>query len=472
MSEQLIPRLKITGTLSNQTALMIGSGQEIAKIQVGKDITSPTYTAICLADGGKPYIPASSLRGLLLSLCNTYYKDSGLSKALFGSAKNNANTDDGNMGALRIYDAVCSTSIDVQKPNIRTRNAINPVTGTAKDNFLYSHAYVPEGNTFTCEIEADNLNEAQIKQLLDLLAQLDASPFSQLGKGKSNQQGRIAWQLQTTETLGSENLQKWLTDGKADSSLPWLAQTFADSMPPTVAKSLQCFALTITPQSPILINDPERVKPDKGAGEAKLEYYRDPHGQLVIPASSLKGVMRSHCRKILLTLLIDKAGLKPNDDQQQANSLADGLIGELFGNTGQQSKLWLADAVAENTKEHRQTFNAVDRFTGGVADGALYTANAATATAIKTDVYLKNSLDDWQKGLLILLLRDALEGDLTVGWGKAKGFGSIVLTEITNGEQALKNWPELCENPEHLAAMQSWLESLHTRLDTKSQGEQ
>lgn len=475
MTEQLIPRLKITGTLTNKTALMIGSGREIAKTQTGKDITSPTYTAICLADEGKPYIPASSLRGLLLSLCNTRYgKDSDIGKALFGSAKNNANKDDGNMGALRIYDAVCATLAMQDDNNTpkRTRNAINPVTGTAKDNFLYSHAYVPESNTFNCEIEADNLNEAQIKQLLGLLGQLDASPFSQLGKGKSNQQGLIAWQLQRTETLGSENLQKWLTDGKADSSLPWLAQSFADATPPTAGKLLQHFSLTLTPQSPILINDPERVKPDKGTGEAKLEYYRDPQGQLLIPASSLKGVMRSHCRKILLTLLIDKAGLKPNDDQQQANRIADGLIGELFGGTGQQSNIWLSDAVAENTGKHTQTFNAVDRFTGGVADGALYTANAATATAIKTDVYLKNSLDDWQKGLLILLLRDAMEGDLTVGWGKAKGFGSIVLTEITNGEQALKNWPELCENTEHLAAMQSWLESLNTRLDTKSQGEQ
>lgn len=461
MSGQLIPRLKITGTLSNKTALMIGSGREIAKTKTGNDITSPTYTAICLADEGKPYIPASSLRGLLLSLCNTRYgKDSGLSKALFGSAKNNANTDDGNMGALRIYDAVCETirmQNDDDTPK-RTRNAINPVTGTAKDNFLYSHAYVPEGNTFNCEIEADNLNEAQIKQLLSLLRQLDASPFSQLGKGKSNQQGLITWQLQTTETLGSESLQKWLTDGKAGSSLPWIKQTFADSTPPIAAKSLQHFTLTITPQSPILINDPERVISDKGTGEAKLEYYRNLQGQLVIPASSLKGVMRSQCRKILLTLLIDKAGLKANDGQQQANSIADGLIGELFGGTGQQSLIWLSDAVGKNAKEHRQTFNAVDRFTGGVADGALYTANAATATAIKTDLYLKNSLADWQKGLLILLLRDAMEGDLTVGWGKAKGFGSMTIAI-----DQLPTWQTVIDHFSH-EKLTTWLEKFAAKI--------
>ena len=478
MTEQLIPRIKITGTLTNLSNLMIGSGQEIAKTGTGKDITSTTYTDLCLADGGKPYIPASSLRGLLLSLCNASYdKDNTLSKTLFGSAKNNASTeaqkgnqvDAGNMGALRIYDAICPTSIDVQKPNIRTRNTINPVTGTAKDKFLYSHAYVPEGSKFNCEIEADNLSESQITQLLGLLAQLDATPYSQLGKGKSNQQGLIKWQLekQKIQILSSENLLVWLSDSKASTAPVFTGKGFDAAQPPTPKPApSHSFKLTITPQSPLLINDPELVKPDKGNGEAKLEFYRNPQGQLVIPASSLKGVMRSQCRKILLTLIIDKAGLKPQDNHSAANATADQLLGELFGGTGQQSLIWLADAVAENTAEHTQTFNAVDRFTGGVAEGALYTANAATATKIKPDLYLKKSLEDWQKGLLVLLLRDAMEGDLTVGWGKAKGFGSIVLTEITNSGKPLKNWPELCENPEHLAVMELWLGALHTHLET------
>lgn len=458
---ETIPRIKITGVITNTTALMIGSGLEIPK-----DANRPTYTSICLAVDNQPYIPASSLRGLLLSYCDAHYdKNSALSKTLFGSAKDNNEKETGKRGALRIYDAICLQDETGQPPKpkgIRTRNAINPVTGAARDNFLYSHAYVPEGNHFACEIEADGLSRQHIEQLLGLLEQLNASPFSQLGKGKSNQQGLVTWQLTKTEVLGKEALINWLCDGSADTSLPFLPGQFTAQQPEARPSKIKAFRLKLTPHSPLLINDPELVS--KVKGEPDFEFYRNKQGQLVIPASSLKGALRGHCRKILLTLLIAKARLEITDDHSQANGLSDQLIATLFGDTSQQSKLWLSDAVAINSKPHTQTFNAVDRFTGGVADSALYTANAATATAINTRLYIKDELEDWQKGLLVLALRDAMEGDLQVGWGKAKGYGAITLNELIYQEQTVNSWTDLTGDTEHLSRMQSTLDALHRHL--------
>lgn len=463
MSAHPIPRLKITGRIKNTTDLMIGSGQEDIISREGIDTP---YTTLCLAEGNKPYIPASSLRGLLLSLCNrSYGKHSELSNILFGSAKTNDNASTGQMGAVRIYDAISKTAIATQ---IRTRNAINPITATAKDNFLYSHAYVPADTEFHCELEADHLSVTHAAQLLGLLALLDGKPHSQLGKGQSRQQGLISWQWQSTEAVSTAQLLNWLLDSKPDTPLPYCPHALNQQLPPALS-ALQSFKLIFSPQSPILINDPSRVS--KEEGKPKLEFYRNPKGQLQIPASSLKGVLRSQCRKILLTIFINQAGLPPTADHTHAIRLTDELLGELFGNSQQQSKLWLSDATAENTEAHLQTFNAVDRFTGGVADGALYTANAATATTIHCELYCTQPLADWQQGLLVLLLRDAMEGDLTVGWGKAKGFGVMILTEMRWDGHSINSWTELSNDAEKLVAMQANVDKLLTHLIQK-QGEE
>ena len=123
-----------------------------------------------------------------------------------------------------------------------------------------------------------------------------------------------------------------------------------------------------------MINDPARVK--EGIKEPDLEFYRNKNNQLIIPVSSLTGVLRSQCRKILLTLIMANSAKTAEEDHRQENNKANELIAELFGSTAQQSKIWLTDAVAEETQnyDHIQNFNAVDRFTGGTADGALYTA--------------------------------------------------------------------------------------------------
>jgi hypothetical protein len=38
-------------------------------------------------------------------------------------------------------------------------------------------------------------------------------------------------------------------------------------------------------------------------------------------------------------------------------------------------------------------------------------------------------MEDWLKSLLLYLLRDAMEGDLVLGWGKSKGYGRLLLTQ-------------------------------------------
>ena len=74
---------------------------------------------------------------------------------------------------------------------------------------------------------------------------------------------------------------------------------------------------------------------------------------------------------------------------------------------------------------------------------------------------------DWWKGLLILVLRDALEGDLAVGWGKARGFGVIKIALEWDGTR-LDSWPAFLgylDNANLRPKVQGWIEALHSEVE-------
>ena len=64
----------------------------------------------------------------------------------------------------------------------------------------------------------------------------------------------------------------------------------------------------------------------------------------------------------------------------------------------------------------------------GVANGKLYQVRATECQYLEGKLYLHKDLPaEWCKGLLLLVIRDALEGDLILGWGKGRGYGSFNL---------------------------------------------
>jgi len=73
-------------------------------------------------------------------------------------------------------------------------------------------------------------------------------------------------------------------------------------------------------------------------------------------------------------------------------------------------------------------FLAIDRFTGGGAEGAKFDALALWQPAFTLRLHLDNPAD-WELGWLWLALRDLAAGWLTVGFGGAKGFGRVKLTD-------------------------------------------
>ncbi len=465
-------RVAIEGELHTRSPLHIGSGEEEVQTIVRSDGEAPESTRFnaLLKDGdGQPYIPGSTLRGLLRARCGDH---AHLAEILFGEARQKVDENrqinwPGHAGQLRVFDA---TPIGATiEPERITRTSIDPVTGAARQHHLATHEVVPAGASFKLRLELDHVGDWEVQAVLGMLSGLGEDPDGQLGKSKSTGQGWIEWKLGDIHAIHRNDFLDFLRKepahpvqrrrrGRAPSAAPTAGKMNALWKPLTLepgSMSRQRWRgveFTLVPEGPVLINDPHRVTAAKGDGEPKLVYHRRADGRAEIPGATLKGWARGWCRRILLTLQpkLDDAGV-------------DELLAELFGSTDHgMGALRFESALAENNVTHEQTFNAVDRFSGGVKPSALYTVEACWPERFSGRVHLReDKLPDWGHMLLLYLLRDAEEGDLVVGWGKAKGYGRLKLVQ-----QAIdwKSWA--VEKPEKLKA---WDRALQARLEPEEE---
>jgi CRISPR/Cas system CSM-associated protein Csm3 (group 7 of RAMP superfamily) len=204
-----------------------------------------------------------------------------------------------------------------------------------------------------------------------------------------------------------------------------------------------------------------------GFDHAPLLEFMDAPGKVGLPllsGSSLRGVLRSHAEKIARTLAtnhwVEKsaniAGARDNflqncpacdvlarkedalascdvrltlPDQKETPEEALCWSCRLFGSQRRGSRLWIRDAAVQadslSGKDWKaQDFLAIDRFTGGGLHGAKFDAAPLSRLSFAGEIVLHDPAD-WELGWLSLLLRDLADGRLTVGFGKAKGYGRV-----------------------------------------------
>ena len=70
------------------------------------------------------------------------------------------------------------------------------------------------------------------------------------------------------------------------------------------------------------------------------------------------------------------------------------------------------------------TRNKVDRFTGGVVDGALFDEKPVYGGKVNLNMEIKNA-KDYEKGMVILALKELQNGIQTVGGGSNIGRGRL-----------------------------------------------
>jgi CRISPR-associated RAMP protein (TIGR02581 family) len=200
--------------------------------------------------------------------------------------------------------------------------------------------------------------------------------------------------------------------------------------------------LGISPTGPVLIKAGETGGIDPTHPD--MEFVRT-GGQVFLPGSSLKGVIRAHSERILRTVQpdADRDGRGACNPLARGTSCSDRLerapleshekyqqscfVCRLFGSTAVASRVRFTDAlpVGPITIEERNGV-AIDRVYGSVAHGP-FNYEVATAGMFHTRLIFKN-FTLAQLVVVGLALRDLDMGRIALGFAKSRGMGSVAIT--------------------------------------------
>ncbi|MFW6175443.1 MAG: RAMP superfamily CRISPR-associated protein, partial [Acidobacteriota bacterium] len=281
--------------------------------------------------------------------------------------------------------------------------------------------------------------------------------------------GRLRWELEEVRRLDPEGVARWIAAGAPGAAYDALEpvseaqrrdlEARASKLAHLVgsadeggSRAVLALGIELEFDGPFLVNDASQT----GPGEDRPDHapLRDAQGRAYLPAASFRGVLRSQAERILRTVRgargacgpgAERAPCRPPGNVDDVPDLCPAC--RLFGAAGWRSPLRISDFTAADTgaqeRDFCQEFLAIDRFTGGGAEewqgledgaqGLKFNACSVLRPKLQGRVELDltalgHAGDDerslaWSLGLLALVLRDLVEGDLAFGWGSGKGYG-------------------------------------------------
>ena len=311
---------------------------------------------------------------------------------------------------------------------------IDRTTGAASDGALYEHEFLPRGTRFTIRITAEGRDDEKMRReqsegipgpasseaielLLRLIRSLFKSKAIALGGRTGSGQGRIKVQESDKKRQGSNEehqdsddqylrivAQSKGIEGKEPIDIVD-ALTGALTEEPEASKGTDSSAcvgtqparIKITWWSPtgIFVAEGEKLtkqrkaqkeadNKEKGINEEVHEVVyplRDPseaweNAQLLIPGTSIRGALRSRASRIARTVLAARDDFKPltSHDIHEQIAAEPNLVRYMFGSTEYRGAVTVHDCLStKRGKLIEVTHNAIDRWTGGVIDGGLFT---------------------------------------------------------------------------------------------------
>lgn len=435
-------RWRIIGALTTTAPLHIGSGEIVTfdhpSLKDG-DGGLNDIQAVVRDFAGLPCIPGSALKGVLRSWAEQMLPNAQREVTrIFGErdvTKRNGESGWAEFCTARIErpEAEILEQRRRQVPfwnaeaftGVLSHVSIDRDTGAAAHEKLFFEEFVPEGISFKVEIDATRLHRAEISLLLAILEQGSNHPTHPLhfGANGADGWGRMKWTLREVKACSRPEI-------RSDQvGFDCCDQDVRDLRPHTLTPVLPSHVslkLALEVGGPFLVNDSSQTRPAECSEEERRRYtnffpLRRPDGRVWLPASSLRGVLRERSEFILRSLNPAATG----DPQQPAS---DGPIERLFGTTGQRARLSMEEPreATRSSLENRQDFVAIDRFTGGAAEGAKFDAAYADRPAFETELTLAlEGLKPEDIALFRIAVQDICTGLSTIGWGGSKGYGDV-----------------------------------------------
>ena len=472
---------------------------------------------------GRPVLTGRSVKGALRAACQRFREEHGDAVGLTERELRQLWGDDGTRGAgsAAPLRASAITVHTVELPTegyegdeehkivlpTRMGNAIDRYWGSAGDTALFEHEYLPRGKelalTVTAEaglpdgVEVPQGDVAppgpeQVEKLFALIIGLIKDGRVAFGGRQNAGWGRVAlsdskkaWTLTKAEPGSRTGLEEWLSgaggrsvdvdsvdcggSGRMRIEITWDSPTgilVAEPQDDGSGEGVDAGAADGAPGE-VEGADSEETKPARPLRAGPEE--TDP---IVLPGSSVRGALRTRATRIARTILLAKKDPSTEADWSGAGvhdqlSHDPSLVRDLFGSTTHRGALTVLDTLAaEDGPSRKVTHNAGDRWTGGVADGLLYSEEVYDSTwnSIVLELDLDRLLTNARAGLeetsgqedsqgedrscaafclLGLVLAELAAGTLPLGSRGTRGMGQVEVKAIavTGGKGlGIENW--------------------------------
>lgn len=420
--------------------LHVGSGERLSVL---------TDAPVLRDRQGRPYLPGSSLRGVLREHCEREHALLGLERAvlvrLFGPASHEIGEWD-RQGRLKVMD----TRLDLGDQDAEVRDHVrhDRKQGSAADGGKFDQevSFATRGEV-RLVYEGDGADDPELILLRAALRALERGRMAMGGKsawglGLCRAEGTTYRVVDRSSPAGLSGYLRTRLGDPDDACLeslpeaPWTLESstgaVVHSLPPLSWLRLQ---IDWVFDGPMLVAGPcQGDRPDV-AGESQLAleavYQSDAAGNPLLPGSSLRGALQAHARRIAATL-----------EQGEVAERLFGCIDSDGKKTGRRGLLRMGDgSLTEPCPPLLMRHVAIDRITQFAADGRLFDAAALQSPVFRNEIHLtwnpEDPLDGAAVALLLFALRDAGLGDLWVGSRTTRGYGSLQEIRLVQTEASL-----------------------------------
>ena len=381
---------------------------------------------------GMPFVQASSIAGVLRKTGEELLGSEGTER-LFGQSIDADN--DNAASRLSISDGLFD--LQTVKLEIRPRVAIDPKTGTAgavdiagssfQAGTKFDITLIGSGAEFDCDICLSHTEDDNLRNWFESILFELANCRVRIGGQKSNGGGRVKaihvlhHTFDLTDQKSREEWQKeQYTIIQYDDIISDLKRRDSNNSP--IAYE---FFICGETEGELLVKSIaiEGVE----SGKTISANMKNAGGQYIIPGSALKGVLRSHINQIAAGLGKEKItdmvfGTRKSDGKSAGIIRVDDVI---VGKDG-------------NLKDLLQHRIHIDKFTGGVISGSLFTERVISGDVLLHVEIAHSENADVAAGLLILAIRDLAAGAYNLGSGYSigRGFVNLSRADITAGQNS------------------------------------
>lgn len=397
----------------------------VSPLALGGGDNQETDKDILINSKGLPYIPGTSVAGVIRSNL-----DNGIADSYFG--KNLVKNEEIDESHYIFYDAVPSKEFE-EKAFVGSRDMVGlDEFKVAKKGAKFDMQILEPGIKFVTYIEQNILDDGKQDSVVDAVIEkwiaeglsFGAKTMRGYGKTKVNKQC-IKQAVFDTVANNSDWLDFDIYDADDKNWVEYEPSFFCELK----NKAVLSIDLQLKQKGGLSIRE-YSTKVGK-ADYSQLKYHRDDLNKIaVIPGTSWAGAFAAQMNSL---------GLKKESADYNY------VFGKVNGTEGSKSHIFFSESNIHDGVDITYSRNAIDRFSGGTIDGALYTES----TRYNGTTNLQIVLDDKRaKGIIVPYLAacimDLATGYMAVGGLTAVGRGMFEVTNVCiNGKECCLSYDEL-----------------------------